>query len=356
LRTPETAARRQALSVRLVASAAGLAAGLWPPRPAPPHLTRARLGDLERDARFTVSYAEVSAGGLPMLALPAYWPQQRHWPDAAYDAGALLGMTPGVPADSLCLVGGRADFRCAALEAADADPNLLDAAAELALGAIGRDAERARRNLALLYTPIGGRLQRAASRLWPDDRRGILGHRYLIPDVGTGLDSYLATLSAAKRSLVRRDLKSLAAAGIHAGHDTWGSVIKQAAPMVAGIHQAHGHTDLPALALARLKRRAADPDVLPVAFVYRSGRELSAVTLGWAHGGALELYEVGLAPDPAADRGLRYLEVMFYAPLRFMWNNGLRTLDLALEAGHPKKLRGADELPVAGMILGRRPG
>jgi hypothetical protein len=37
---------------------------------------------------------------------------------------------------------------------------------------------------------------------------------------------------------------------------------------------------------------------------------------------------------------MRYLEVMFYAPLRFMRSMAIRTLDLARESSHPKGLRG----------------
>jgi hypothetical protein len=105
----------------------------------------------------------------------------------------------------------------------------------------------------------------------------------------------------------------------------------------------------------RLRRRSQDPDAASVAFGFWRSGQLSAVTLGWVHGHTLELYEVGLAAQPSADRGLRYLEVMFYAPLRFMWQNHLRTLDLALESGHPKKLRGAIGEPVVGFMLPGRP-
>jgi hypothetical protein len=349
---PATAA---ALTTRRVGSAADLAGGLWPRPPSPPYLTRARLGDLERDPRFSVSYTEVLAGSQPVLAVPAYSPRQRRWPDAAYDAGSLLGLGPGVVADSLCLVGGRADYRCPALEAPGKDGDLLDAAARLALRSIGQDARRDGRTAALLYADIDGRLFRAAAALGMSPGYEILGHRYHIPDVGPGLAQYLSTLSRGKRSMVRRDLRAIAQAGVLAQQDTWENVAVEAAPLVAGIHQVHGQTDLPALALARIRRRAGDPDVLAVAFALWSAGRLGAVTLGWVHGRTLELYEVGLAPQPDADRGLRYLEVMFYAPLRFMWRSGLRTLDLAMAAGHPKKLRGAVERPVAGTILGGAP-
>lgn len=343
------------LSAREFTSIDDLAEDFRAKRVTPPHLTSARLRDLERDPRFAARYVEVRSQGLPVLALPSYYPQTDRWPDPAYDVTARLGIEPHLTASSFCLIGGHADLRCAALEIEDVSPLLLDAAAECALRISGQVAAREGRVAAALYTDTGSRLFRAASALGATQRT-ILGHRYSIPDVGSGAGSYLSMLSSSKRGMVRRDLRDLARAGITARYVSWDSVVAEAAPLVAEVHNAHDAPDLPQLALMRLRRRAQDPDVTGVAFgVWHSG-QLSAVTLGWVHGRTLELYEVGLAAQPSVDRSLRYLEVMFYAPLRFMWQSHLRTLDLALESGRPKKLRGAIEEPVAGFILPGPPG
>jgi hypothetical protein len=339
-------------AARHVTSSDDLADVLWPQPPAPPHLTRGRLHDLEQDARFCVSYVEVAAYGRPVLALPCYSPCTDRWPDAAYDVSARLGLAPGLRADSFCLAGGRADFRCAALEARRAPPDVLDAAASTALRSACEAAGRDGRSTVLLYADADGRLCREAVALGTHDPYTVLAQRYVIPDVGSGLESYLSALGRSRRSVVRRDLRDLAASGIKARPQTWETVVTEAAPLIAGVHQAHGQRDLPALALARLRRRARDPDVSGVAFAVWLAGQLIAVTVGWVYGRTLELYEVGLAAQPAADRGLRYLEVMFYAPLRFMWREGLRTLDVALESGYPKRLRGAVGRPVVGLILG----
>ena len=342
------------LSVREIMSIDDLAEDFWAKQVMPPHLTPARLRDLERDPRFAASYVEVRSQGRPLLALPSYFPQIDRWPDPAYDVAARLGIEPHPAASSFCLIGGRADLRSAVLEVENATSPLLDAAAECALRVSGQVAAREGRAPAVLYADAGSRLFRAASALGAT-RPTILAHRYSIPDVGSSACSYLSILSTGRRGMVRRDLRDLARARITARCVPWESIVAEAAPLIAGIHTAHDAPDLPQLALMRLRRRAQDPDVAGVAFgVWHSG-QLSAATLGWVHGHTLELYEIGLAAQPGTDRGLRYLEVMFYAPLRFMWQNHLRTLDLALESGHPKKLRGAIEEPVVGFILPGRP-
>ena len=336
-----------ALTVGFVTSADELPDDMW--AAGRPHATRARLTDLERDPRFDTLFALVRCHGDPVLALSAYSPRLSQWTDPAYDVASVLDLAAGADATDFCLLGGRADLRCEALRANGADERLADGAARLAIRAAQDAAAEAGRRCALLYVD-DGLLHRAAVSAGVVSS-AIVGHRYVIADIGTDLAGYLRQLGASRRSLVRRDLRRLGDTGLQADMCAWADVLDEAVPLIAAVKAGHRQPDLPALIRYRLTRRSADPDVECVAFaIWQDGR-LTAVTIGWVYGSVLELYEVGLPGEPAQDRGLRYLEVMFYAPLRYMWSRGLRTLDLALESGHPKTLRGATGHPLAGLVL-----
>jgi hypothetical protein len=330
------------LKVNLVAATEELPSAVW--SAAGPHATRARLTDLERDPRFDTRFAVVSSDDKPVLALPIYSPKLARWTDPAYDVSDLLE-SAGAATD-FCLLGGRADLHCHALLTECADERLTEAAAELAIRT-AREAAAGRR-CALLY--VEGLLHQAAVSVGVASS-AVLGHRYVMTDVGANLAEYLSGLGSTRRNLVRRDLRRLGERAIRAEVCEWSTVLDEAAPLVAAVKSRHRRPDLPALVHYRLGRRSLDPDVTCVAFAIRAAGRLAAVTLGWTYGSTLELYEIGLADASGEDRGLHYLEAMFYAPLRFMWSHGLRTLDLALESGHPKTLRGATGHPLAGLLL-----
>lgn len=336
------------LSASLVASVDELPDAFW--SAPPPDATRARLAELARDPRFDSGYVTIARQGTPVLALPMYAPQRAEWPDPHYDVPALLGLADRAPATGFCLLGGRADLRCTLLRAAGTDPAQLADAATLAVGFARGAAARSRRRCALLYVDADGPLQQAARSVGVAGSAP-LGERYVIPDVGAGLPEYLSLLGASRRGIVRRDLRKLDQLGLRAEAGDWSAVLDESAPLIARVKQQHQQADLPALVRYRLSRRALDPDVRCVAFSTRQDGRLTAVTTGWVYGSTLELYEVGLADEPAADRGLCYLEVMFYAPLRLMWSLGLRTLDLSLASARPKTLRGAEPRPLAGVLL-----
>ena len=335
-----------------VPSAEELPDSLW--SMARPSTTRARLTDLERDPRFDASFVLATMDDEPVLALPAYAPLVGQWPDPGYDVPALLALANPSPATGFCLLGGRADLRCEVLRAVDPDgPDdwRLNAAAALAVATARDAAAESGRRCALLYVDADeGLLHRAAMSAGVESSK-LLGDRYVIPDVGEDLPGYLSRLSGSRRGIVRRDLQKLGKAGLRAEVCDWSSVLDEGAPLIAAVKAQHQLADVPALIHHRLSRRALDPDVKCVAFATRQDGRLTAVTTGWIYGSTLELYEVGLVAEPSEDRGLRYLEVMFYAPLRFMWSLGLRSLDLALSSAYPKTLRGAVGRPLAGLLL-----
>jgi|ERR1022692_166492 hypothetical protein len=339
-----------AIDVACAASVAELHDSFWEHSGVSPHHTRMRLGDLERDPRFTTRYVAVRQGRHWLAAVPVYLPLSSRWPDPAYDVAAQLHLPAAAP-HTFLLIGGRADRRCGMLEVPRAAPSILDSAA-IAAARTAHDMARSEGRLAaLLYADDDGtRLLRAVQDLG-STQCALLGKRYVITDVGTDQRDYLAGLKSSRRSVVVRDLRDLAAAEICAVPADWEDVLPEAASLIAEIHRSYGEPDLPALARTRLRRRGQDPDAECIAFALWKAGRLQAVTLAWVYADVLELYEVGLTPGPAENRGLRYLEVMFYAPLRFMWQRGLRKLDLAMDAGRPKILRGAIGRDVLGVLL-----
>jgi uncharacterized protein len=326
-----------ARAVETSASAADLPAALFE-RARPPQ-SRDRLLALEEDGRFPVRY--LSTGE---VALAVYAPVLDEWSDPAYDPARRLDGGTSVP-EEWALAGGRADLRSALLvapsvpagEAVEAGARLVAAAAE--------DARTAGRHLALSYLDDGSPLHEAVRRLGPS-RSAELGRRAAIPDVGTDLGSYLELLDGRRRSIVRRDLRDLERAEVVATPAAWAGVIDEAAPLVHRIHARHGEPDHPLLVADRLERWDENPAVETVAFELRRDGRLAGVSLGWRHGEALELYEIGLSEELGQLRRLCYFEIMFYAPLRFAWAHGVRRLELGLSSEEPKQKRGALLRPV----------
>jgi hypothetical protein len=163
-----------------------------------------------------------------------------------------------------------------------------------------------------------------------------------------GMDGYLASLNHGRRSVVRRDLARIAQAGLTAAEAPPADLIEEAAELVTAVKARHGQPGHPMLTSLRLTEWSRAPGGVPVAFGVRdrTGR-LIAASFGTrrTETGVLELYEVGLADDPAV-RQLAYVEVLVYAPLRFAFLTGCRRIDLGLGSTTPKKLRGAKSSPV----------
>ena len=201
-----------------------------------------------------------------------------------------------------------------------------------------------------------------------------------------GMDGYLASLNHGRRSVVRRDLARIAQAGLTAAEAPPADLIEEAAELVTAVKARHGQPGHPMLTSLRLTEWSRAPGGVPVAFGVRdrAGRLIAASfgthrtetasfgtrrtedtqrteTAGNSEtashseatshseaagsSGVLELYEVGLADDPAV-RQLAYVEVLVYAPLRFAFLTGCRRIDLGLGSTTPKKLRGATSSPV----------
>jgi len=152
---------------------------------------------------------------------------------------------------------------------------------------------------------------------------------------------YLASLSSRRRNRIRRDWRRLEESGLRAAEAVPDEVLASAAPLVAANKQRYGISDHPALAAMRLRDWAASGAGRCVAFTVRDrAGQLLAVEFCCDDGRMIESYELGLRAGQPCRRDL-YLEVVFYAPLRYAWRHGGATIELGSGSLVPKQLRGA---------------
>ena len=312
------------------------------------HNTRHRLALNARDPRLRTTFLVACPPGesTPVAALPVSRPLQRGWHDSAYDPGNWGYALASADARDYLLVGGTTDLREVLLVGALQPTELagvLDRLWERILEISNVEGRFPLAQFAVSDGPLAeAALRTGAMRLEET------GERFVIVDVGTDLSSYLATLDRRRRSVVRRDLRDIEAAGIRTTTVPWHDLPSWAFVAVSDVRARYAPSS-PRLVSFRLRQLAADPDVEAVAFVAHSEAGVQGVSLGWIRPGCLELYEVGLS-GPESGQTQAYLEVMFYAPLRLLWARGGGTLDLAMEARRPKTLRGALAIRLCGVL------
>jgi hypothetical protein len=267
--------------------------------------------------------------------LPLYSPTVSTWPDQAYNSAAFFHTIGQSHATNWTLAGGRSDLTPAFLTREFEGPSTT----KLAYARARARADEHGRRLTSLYASKQTRhhLRDVATAFTE------VANRAVIEDVGVDLQSYIGSLPSAKRGVVRRDLRDLKAAGLASKIEPWGGdLIAEAAPLVAAVHARHFEVDHTALIAERLRQWSYYPKTNCVAFTIRVASELIGASFAWTYGETLELYEMGLSYDLDDNlRHLAYLELMFYAPLRYAWRECLRSLDLAFESERPKRLRGA---------------
>jgi hypothetical protein len=324
-------------AVHVVASAEELPESLFGGPHARPERVRSRLRVLEQDARFRASYVGLAAGREMVAAVPVYEVDVPTWPPGPYDVGAIFATD--LPPKRWAFVGGRADLSSGVLAVATGNAAALDDAPHRALVA-AVDVVRARgRRPALLYAPEE---MRAAASGAGAARIVQVGNRAVLEDVGADLESYLARLSHThRRHQVRTDLKLVDRLGLHATTTRWENVLEQVAPLVVEVGRRYGGVDHPRLVAHRLREWTLSPEVERVAFALRRDGALYGASLALRHRDALYLNELGLPADRSQTRRTAYLELLFYAPLRYAWEQGLRRIDLGLAGEEHKARRGA---------------
>jgi hypothetical protein len=310
---------------------------------ASPHLTRRHWIALERDCRYRTQYL-LAARRSALATVPLHAPLHPRWPDMAYMLGGWKD------ARGVLFVGGRTDFRTPSLAAGPTDPTELESAASALLAAARDEAAQDSRRAVLVYVEETSPLAVAAEQV-PGASRQLRAARYAIADVGETEAAYLAGLDRRRRSVVRRDRRALADAGVTVEVTRWENVLPWACAGIAAVHESHGIRTHPDLVRHRLATWLGDPDANRIAFVASAPSGTRAVTLGWRYEDTLELYEIALPESGAPRRLLCYLAAMFYGPFDYMRACGLRKLDLALDSEKPKTLRGAVWEPLFDVML-----
>jgi hypothetical protein len=259
------------------------------------------------------------------------------------------------PADTYLLIGGHADLVAGPVTRAGLDEVTAAHVGTLLADAAFAAAREQGLTGAALYVRDAQRDQFAAggSRLGAAK----VGEFAELDVAGRSDREYLASLNHSRRSVVRRDWQQYEAAALRCETVAAGSVLEEAAPLVADVNGSHGVADHPRLALMRLTQWAAERLGERVAFVVRNeAGTMLAVCFGCRWGEVLELYEIGLA-ERSDSRRLAYVEAMIYAPRRFAARHGCARVQLGLDSTHPKGLRGARFSPVwaIGDQSGKRP-
>ncbi|MER6997958.1 GNAT family N-acetyltransferase [Streptomyces sp. NPDC000410] len=157
-------------------------------------------------------------------------------------------------------------------------------------------------------------------------------------------DEHVAGLTASRRSLVRRDLRRLSAAGyrsrtIPAELDT----IERYAPLVVQVQVRHGE-DLSHEGAVRYLRRCLSfglgRDAI-VTEVLDARDQLVAFSLGIVDGGTLHLRVFGCDYASGHGRSGEYFEATVYGPMRHALSRGLGAVHLGVTSYRAKSLRGA---------------
>ena len=172
---------------------------------------------------------------------------------------------------------------------------------------------------------------------------------------GITFGDYLSELSAARRSIVRRDLDQFEASGLRLVSSRLSEALDYAPRLLANTQAHHGmpaevelihriltaqahHLDTASLALA-----AVDPDGAVV-----------ACSLSYIVDAAVYVRVVGL--DYARSiASAAYFVTAYYGPIREAYRRGLRTVHLGIASLRPKVLRGASLEPLFG-VFRRRDG
>ncbi|WP_306327384.1 GNAT family N-acetyltransferase [Streptomyces venezuelae] len=167
---------------------------------------------------------------------------------------------------------------------------------------------------------------------------------------GASFDAHVAALPASRRSLVRRDLKRLAAGGYRSRTVAADPAdLERYAPLVVQVQARHGE-ELSEEGAIRYLRRClslgggageAGGDVVITEVLDAEDRP-AAFALGIVHGRTLHMRVFGC--DYAAGHGTsgEYFEATVYGPLRLVMERGLDAVHLGVTSYRAKSLRGAE--------------
>ncbi len=167
---------------------------------------------------------------------------------------------------------------------------------------------------------------------------------------GHDFGCYLRMLSGHRRRVIRHECEAFSRAGFTVAIEPAAQVWEQMAPLLANVQRGHGN-DAPDDHWRRLLRRqAADLATHAIVFTCRRDGMLAGACLGYAWQGTLYLKLCGF--DYARlSASFEYFNLIYYAPIRYAYNNGLRRIHYGREAFAAKLGRGARVAPLWGVEI-----
>lgn len=167
-----------------------------------------------------------------------------------------------------------------------------------------------------------------------------------------GVEGYLSGLSRSRRSMVRRDLRSIERSRCHLEVTRLTvDLVAELAPLLVNVQRRHGN-DVSLHTVEGFLGSCAASDLADdsLVFVARNGSASVAFSLYFRYRSTLVARVVGLdyaqlGPDN------QYFNVLLYAPLRYAQEWRLRRIDLGTEGFRTKLVRGADYIPQATVLL-----
>jgi hypothetical protein len=307
-------------------------------------LSRRRLEWLWKDSRWTDLLITVRNHGKLVGVLPCSFPRIPIWPDEEYNIGNLIAGQDYAPA-SACLLGGRCDVRASMLFDPGVPGPQRRLVAVCAVEAAASFAESNLRRCAALYVSaeeaeLSAALRASGMTPYPAPPRSVI--RWAAPTV----DSYLGSLKASHRQVVRRDWRLRGSLGLRTTMVGWHDAVDDAAPLISEVLTRHGHQSHPSLVSMRLNRLGSILGKDGFALRSAAGGEALGYAFGWYERDQVTMYEIGVRPDPSPLHRCSYYDLLVHAPVAAACARGITALDLGLFAVTPKRLRGAVPEPM----------
>jgi uncharacterized protein len=167
----------------------------------------------------------------------------------------------------------------------------------------------------------------------------------VISPTGNCMDDYLASFSPRRRRKFRHEMSVFQQAGYDVAEESLSACWDEAGVLLGNLQRRYGHLGSDERWKAALRRQADVLSERGVVFGCRDNGKLVAFCLAFPFGETLYVRLAGF--DYQALRGaFEYFNLIFYEPLRYLFQHGLRRLHLGRESYDAKVLRGATLAPL----------
>ncbi|MFF3807428.1 GNAT family N-acetyltransferase [Streptomyces sp. NPDC002032] len=162
----------------------------------------------------------------------------------------------------------------------------------------------------------------------------------LIPLPGTGVDDYVSSLPAQRRAGVRRERREFAASGVEIRRQVLADCFEDAAVLLAGHQQDHGHgRDGIDAMTGLLKRQATAMGSEARVVATYDGDRMTGFCLSYHYGTRTWIRAVAF--DRRHPTPHLYFNLMYYLPIEAAYAHGTTALHAGMAAIEAKRRRGA---------------